>query len=126
MKLLVVTQYFWPESFRINELVSSLVERGHDVEVLTGKPNYPEGAIFPSHMESFGLPLLEPQSMGLPIIASERDFVRDVVVPVETFDPDSSISIFRAVRRFLSVSEPPMRPLKPSDFLTQLMNGYQA
>lgn len=49
MKLLVVTQYFWPESFRINDLVNSLAERGHDVEVLTGKPNYPEGVIFPGY-----------------------------------------------------------------------------
>lgn len=49
MKLLVVTQYFWPEGFRINDLVRSLAERGHDVEVLTGKPNYPEGVIFPGY-----------------------------------------------------------------------------
>lgn len=81
--------------------------------------------IFPSYMESFGLPLLEAQSLGIPIIASERDYVRDVVVPAETFDPDSAVSIFRAVRRFLSVSEPPMMPLKPSDFLIQLIDGYK-
>jgi glycosyltransferase involved in cell wall biosynthesis len=49
MKLLVVSQYFWPENFRINELVRSLVARGHNVEVLTGKPNYPEGTIFPGY-----------------------------------------------------------------------------
>ena len=46
MKLLVVTQYFWPESFRINELVTSLVMNGVQVDVLTGKPNYPDGRIF--------------------------------------------------------------------------------
>ena len=46
MKVLVVTQYFWPENFRINAIVESLVERGIEVEVLTGKPNYPEGVIF--------------------------------------------------------------------------------
>ena len=46
MKLLVVTQYFWPENFRINELVQSLVGRGIDVQVLTGKPNYPEGEVY--------------------------------------------------------------------------------
>lgn len=49
MKLLVVTQYFWPENFRINDLVRSLADKGHDVEVLTGKPNYPEGVIFPGY-----------------------------------------------------------------------------
>ena len=46
MRVLIVTQYFWPENFRINQIVESLVDRGVDVEVLTGKPNYPEGKIF--------------------------------------------------------------------------------
>lgn len=46
MRVLVVSQYFWPENFRINAIVKSLVERGVEVEVLTGKPNYPEGVIF--------------------------------------------------------------------------------
>lgn len=49
MKVLVVSQYFWPEGFRINEVVRSLVEKGVEVDVLTGKPNYPEGAIFPGY-----------------------------------------------------------------------------
>lgn len=47
MRLLVVTQYFWPENFRINDLVSELVLRGHSVTVLTGHPNYPAGRLFP-------------------------------------------------------------------------------
>lgn len=46
MKILVVSQYFWPENFRINDLCSALVEKGHEVTVLTAQPNYPEGAIF--------------------------------------------------------------------------------
>lgn len=46
MRVLVVSQYFWPESFRINELVQSLVARGVEVDVLTGKPNYPQGQIY--------------------------------------------------------------------------------
>jgi glycosyltransferase involved in cell wall biosynthesis len=46
VKVLVVTQYFWPESFRINDVVSSLVDSGIEVDVLTGKPNYPDGKIF--------------------------------------------------------------------------------
>jgi colanic acid biosynthesis glycosyl transferase WcaI len=46
MKVLIVTQYFWPESFRINDLAIGLAERGHDVTVLTGLPNYPEGRLF--------------------------------------------------------------------------------
>lgn len=46
MKILVVTQYFWPENFRINDLVLGLMEHGHAVTVLTGKPNYPSGKFF--------------------------------------------------------------------------------
>ncbi len=45
MRVLIVSQYFWPENFPINAIVANLVERGIDVEVLTGKPNYPEGKI---------------------------------------------------------------------------------
>ncbi len=45
MRVLVVSQYFWPEIFRINDVVKSLVEQGIEVEVLTGKPNYPQGVI---------------------------------------------------------------------------------
>ena len=47
MRLLVVTQYFWPEDFRVNELVAELGRRGHEVTVLTGLPNYPTGTVFP-------------------------------------------------------------------------------
>ena len=46
LKVLLVTQYFWPESFTINDLVKTLVLQGHSVEVLTGKPNYPDGKVF--------------------------------------------------------------------------------
>ena len=47
MRLLVVSQYFWPENFRINDLVAEMVSRGHEVTVLTGIPNYPEGKVYP-------------------------------------------------------------------------------
>jgi glycosyltransferase involved in cell wall biosynthesis len=46
MKILVLTQYFWPEAFRINDVAKSMAQGGHTVEILTGKPNYPEGVIF--------------------------------------------------------------------------------
>lgn len=46
MKILVVSQYFWPESFIINDIVRILDEQGHEVVVATGKPNYPDGKIF--------------------------------------------------------------------------------
>lgn len=46
LRVLIVSQYFWPEEMRINDLVEGLVARGHEVTVLTGLPNYPAGAIF--------------------------------------------------------------------------------
>ncbi len=46
MRVLVLSQYFWPEVFRVNEIVSELSARGHQVTVLTGRPNYPDGEIF--------------------------------------------------------------------------------
>lgn len=46
MRILIVTQYFWPESFRVNDIALGLKERGHIVEILTGKPNYGKGKFF--------------------------------------------------------------------------------
>lgn len=46
MKILIVSQYFYPEEFKINDLVHDLVDRGHKVSVLTGKPNYPKGEYY--------------------------------------------------------------------------------
>ncbi len=46
MRILIVTQYFWPENFRINDLAQGLAKIGHAVTILTGKPNYPFGRFF--------------------------------------------------------------------------------
>jgi glycosyltransferase involved in cell wall biosynthesis len=77
--------------------------------------------IYPSTTESFGLPLIEAKYHGLPILASELDYVRDVATPVQTFDPDSSLSIARAVKRFLGIYEPIITPLSPEEFLNELI-----
>lgn len=45
-RILVITQYFYPENFRINDLVLELKNRGHEITVLTGLPNYPKGEYF--------------------------------------------------------------------------------
>lgn len=49
MHILILTQYFWPENFRINDLALGLKEKGHDITVLTGIPNYPDGRFFPGY-----------------------------------------------------------------------------
>jgi len=46
LRILIVSQYFWPEYFPINDLALGLFERGHQVTVLTGIPNYPDGKFF--------------------------------------------------------------------------------
>ncbi len=48
-KILVVSQNFYPEQFRINDICKELVIRGYDVTVLTGLPNYPQGKIYPGY-----------------------------------------------------------------------------
>lgn len=65
MRVLVVSQYFWPENFRINDLVSELTARGHSVTVLTGVPNYPEGRTFPEFAKDPGR---FSQYAGAPVI----------------------------------------------------------
>ena len=49
MRVLFVTQYFHPEPFRINDLALALHGRGHEVTILTGMPNYPEGRRYPGY-----------------------------------------------------------------------------
>lgn len=46
MRILIVSQYFWPENFRVNDLAEALAGNGHRVTVLTGLPNYPGGRFF--------------------------------------------------------------------------------
>ena len=46
MNILIVSQYFWPENFRINALAFALDAKGYKVTVLTGLPNYPNGKIY--------------------------------------------------------------------------------
>lgn len=53
MKILVVSQYFFPEQFRVNDIVKELAKRGHTVTVLTGLPNYPEGEIYSGYEEAY-------------------------------------------------------------------------
>lgn len=77
--------------------------------------------IFPSTLESFGLPLIEAANMGLPIVASELDYVRDVCIPEQTFDPSSPISIARAVKRFLGTSESTVTLRTPAEFWDELL-----
>src|SRR5687768_14371016 len=49
LKVLVISQHFWPEQFRLNQVVEDLHAAGAEVTVLTGHPNYPRGSTFPGY-----------------------------------------------------------------------------
>lgn len=80
MKVLIFSQYFWPETFGINAVTRSLKNKGAKITILTGKPNYPEGSVFEGYaapgiqrenyegMEVYRLPLIprgQSSYMGL-------------------------------------------------------------
>ncbi len=87
MKVLVFSQYFWPEGFSINDVASSLLKKGIGVEVLTGKPNYPQGRVFEGykmwgcHQETYlgiavhRVPLLTRGSGGFRLALNYLSFI---------------------------------------------------
>jgi colanic acid biosynthesis glycosyl transferase WcaI len=87
LRILVVSQYFWPENFRINDLVKELVQRGHEVTVLTGIPNYPAGKVIEAYRQHpnafaryedakvFRVPMLPRSSGGLRLMLNYLSFV---------------------------------------------------
>lgn len=79
--------------------------------------------IYPSFFESFGLPLIEAKTHGLSIIASERDYIRDVIQPDTTFDPESEVSIARAVMRHMGINYPTNTLLSANQFLNNLTHS---
>jgi glycosyltransferase involved in cell wall biosynthesis len=81
--------------------------------------------IYPSTMESFGLPLIESMRANIPVIASELDYVRDVLDPQQTFDPESSQSIARAVKRFLDINEQDLPLHDVRSFLTRIIKSVE-
>ena len=87
MRVLVVSQYFWPENFRVNDLVKEWVQRGHVVTVLTGIPNYPAGKVFDAYRQKpdafaeyegskvVRVPMLARGTGGLRLILNYLSFV---------------------------------------------------
>lgn len=67
MRILAVSQYYWPEPFNVSEICEELVSRGHEVTVLTGLPNYPEGELYPGYEQG---KLREQERNGVKIVRS--------------------------------------------------------
>lgn len=80
-----------------------------------------QALIYPSRFESFGLPLIEASQAGLPVLSAELDYVRDVLDPEQSFDPDSPVSIARAVKRYLGVAESSLQITDAKHFLSLLL-----
>jgi glycosyltransferase involved in cell wall biosynthesis len=77
--------------------------------------------LFPSLAETLGIPLVEAVALGTPVLASERDFTRDVCVPRESFDPSSPRSIADAVRRFMGAPRAMARFHSAADVAARLL-----
>jgi glycosyltransferase involved in cell wall biosynthesis len=78
MRALIVSQYYWPEGFQINDIAESMSEKGIEVEVLTGKPNYPIGQIFESY-RAWGFQRQTHNGIGIhrvPLLARGRGGLR--------------------------------------------------
>jgi glycosyltransferase involved in cell wall biosynthesis len=100
-------------------LLTNVGELSHeDVLVLYKRAG---AAVFPSTFESFGLPLIEARQAGLPILAPELDYVRDVLDPEQSFDPESPVSIARAVKRFMGVGEQELPLLDAAHFFVAVL-----
>jgi len=87
VRVLIFSQYFWPESFRINDVTKTLLNKGVEVEVLTGKPNYPRGTVFDGYhlagcqeetwhgIEISRIPLLPRKKGGIRLMLNYLSFI---------------------------------------------------
>ena len=89
---------FIDENILINQLYIKNIYNIDSVNELYEKADV---LIYPSLVESFGIPIIEARSFKLPVLASELDYVRDLIDPEESFDPNSPVSISRAVKRYM-------------------------
>ena len=106
MKILIVSQYYYPEQFQINEIAPELVRRGHDVTVVCGLPNYPKGKIFEGYENRF-----EEEIDGVKVIRCKN-------VPRGS----NPIQLIRNYYSFVKGSKIVIRTL-PSDY--DVVLGYQ-
>ncbi len=103
MKILVITQYYYPEQFRVTDVCEGLVKKGNEVTVVTGIPNYPEGEIFPGYEDSYkkeevynGVKIIrcnnEPRHKGIvKLFVNYISFVISANKVIENIDKDFDI-----------------------------------
>ena len=86
MRLLIVTQYFWPENFKINDLAYKLAESGHQITVLTGFPEYPSRSFFKAFYHK---PSLFANNKGINIL---------VYLSIPSFTPENTIQAVKPIK----------------------------
>ena len=97
LKILIVTQYFWPENMRINDLVRAFSENGHEVSVLTGWPNYPEGSVYsefsasPERFKSY----FGARIVRVPLVSRGKRSVSLIFNYVSFFLSASTLGVFK-------------------------------
>ena len=91
-KILVITQYFYPEQFRINDLCKRLISLGYEVKVLTGLPNYPHGVIYNGYLSisKWRENLEGIDVIRVPIISRGRSKIR-IILNYATFAINSTL-----------------------------------
>jgi glycosyltransferase involved in cell wall biosynthesis len=110
---------FINENISINKLHIKNIYKNDTVNELYEKA---DALIYPSLLESFGIPIIEARSFNLPVLASELDYVRDSIDPEESFDPKSPVSISRAVKRFMGHKTNHVELTTGVDFINLICN----
>lgn len=101
VKILIISQYYYPEQFQINEIAPELVRRGHEVTVLCGLPNYPKGEIFEGYENRFeetidGVKVIRCQNVPrghnpINLVRNYISFYRNANKVVDTFPEDFDV-----------------------------------
>lgn len=114
MKILIISQYYYPEQFQINEIAPELVRRGHKVTVLCGIPNYPRGVVFEGYKT--------PED----IASKEKDYFEKTGVRVVHVKqvPRGSNPI-ALVRNYLSFAKNSRKVVRHLDRDYDVVLGYQ-
>lgn len=105
LKVLVISQYFWPENFRVNDLVKELIDSGHEITVLTAKPNYPDGQFFPAFVaapESYSSYAGE-KIIRVPILPRGKGGLRLLLNYISYFVSASIIGVFKLRKQSFDV-----------------------
>lgn len=114
MKILIVTQYYYPEQFQINDIAPELVKRGHEVTVLCGVPNYPKGVVFKSY-----------ETSGERELAEKEYFEHTGVKVVHVSQIPRGNNPFSLIRNYISFARNSKNAVRQVDRDFDVVLGYQ-